>query len=89
MALAPDGIFLSNGPGDPEPCGYAIEAIKAFLEASIPMFGICLGTPATRACRRRKDAEDGTRSSWREPSGARSKDGRGHDYQPESWILLG
>jgi len=43
MALAPDGIFLSNGPGDPEPCGYAIEAIKVFLEASIPMFGICLG----------------------------------------------
>jgi len=43
MALAPDGIFLSNGPGDPEPCGYAIETIKTFLEASIPMFGICLG----------------------------------------------
>ena len=43
MALAPDGIFLSNGPGDPEPCGYAIEAIKSFLDAEIPMFGICLG----------------------------------------------
>jgi carbamoyl-phosphate synthase small subunit len=43
MALAPDGIFLSNGPGDPEPCGYAIDTIKTFLEANIPMFGICLG----------------------------------------------
>ena len=43
LAHSPDGIFLSNGPGDPEPCGYAIEAIKEFLELGIPVFGICLG----------------------------------------------
>ena len=43
LALAPDGIFLSNGPGDPEPCGYAIQAIRRFLETDIPLFGICLG----------------------------------------------
>ena len=43
LALNPDGIFLSNGPGDPEPCDYAITAIRAFLDASIPVFGICLG----------------------------------------------
>jgi carbamoyl-phosphate synthase small subunit len=43
LALNPDGIFLSNGPGDPEPCTYAIEAIKKFLETDIPVFGICLG----------------------------------------------
>lgn len=43
LALNPDGIFLSNGPGDPEPCTYAIEAITAFLETDIPIFGICLG----------------------------------------------
>lgn len=43
LAMAPDGIFLSNGPGDPEPCGYAIDAIKQFLDAGIPQFGICLG----------------------------------------------
>ncbi|HTF97999.1 MAG TPA: glutamine-hydrolyzing carbamoyl-phosphate synthase small subunit [Cellvibrio sp.] len=43
LALSPDGIFLSNGPGDPEPCTYAIEAIKEFLETDIPVFGICLG----------------------------------------------
>lgn len=43
MALNPDGIFLSNGPGDPEPCDYAIEAIRVFLDATIPVFGICLG----------------------------------------------
>ncbi len=43
LALSPDGIFLSNGPGDPEPCEYAIDAIKVFLEKRIPLFGICLG----------------------------------------------
>jgi len=43
LALKPDGIFLSNGPGDPAPCDYAIAAIKQFLETDIPMFGICLG----------------------------------------------
>jgi carbamoyl-phosphate synthase small subunit len=43
LAMNPDGIFLSNGPGDPEPCDYAISAIKDFLETDIPVFGICLG----------------------------------------------
>ncbi|GAA4498084.1 glutamine-hydrolyzing carbamoyl-phosphate synthase small subunit [Pseudaeromonas paramecii] len=43
LAMNPDGIFLSNGPGDPEPCDYAIAAIKAFLDTEIPVFGICLG----------------------------------------------
>ncbi|WP_242107628.1 glutamine-hydrolyzing carbamoyl-phosphate synthase small subunit [Luteimonas aquatica] len=43
LALKPDGIFLSNGPGDPEPCDYAIAAIRVFIEQKIPTFGICLG----------------------------------------------
>jgi len=43
MKLKPDGVFLSNGPGDPEPCDYAIEAIKQLTETGIPIFGICLG----------------------------------------------
>ncbi|MQL49620.1 glutamine-hydrolyzing carbamoyl-phosphate synthase small subunit [Photorhabdus khanii] len=43
LKLNPDGIFLSNGPGDPVPCGYAIETIKILLETNIPIFGICLG----------------------------------------------
>lgn len=43
LSLKPDGVFLSNGPGDPEPCTYAIEAIKTILENKIPVFGICLG----------------------------------------------
>ena len=43
MNLNPDGVFLSNGPGDPEPCDYAIDAIKQLLATDIPIFGICLG----------------------------------------------
>ncbi len=43
LALKPDGIFLSNGPGDPQACGYAIEAVRELVAARIPLFGICLG----------------------------------------------
>ncbi|MGB3391849.1 MAG: glutamine-hydrolyzing carbamoyl-phosphate synthase small subunit [Stenotrophomonas sp.] len=43
LAMNPDGVFLSNGPGDPEPCDYAIAAIRTFVEKKIPTFGICLG----------------------------------------------
>src|SRR6185312_4515958 len=43
IGLGPDGIFLSNGPGDPEPCDYAIAASRKFLETDLPVFGICLG----------------------------------------------
>jgi len=43
LALKPDGIFLSNGPGDPEPCDYAVRAIGEFLDVGLPIFGICLG----------------------------------------------
>jgi carbamoyl-phosphate synthase small subunit len=43
LALKPDGVLLSNGPGDPEPCDYAIKAIQELLQTEIPLFGICLG----------------------------------------------
>jgi carbamoyl-phosphate synthase small subunit len=43
LAMAPDGVFLSNGPGDPEPCDYAIAAIRKIIESGVPVFGICLG----------------------------------------------
>ena len=43
LALKPDGVFLSNGPGDPEPCRYAIDAIAELLDGAVPLFGICLG----------------------------------------------
>jgi carbamoyl-phosphate synthase small subunit len=43
LKLKPDGIFLANGPGDPEPCDYAIAAVRELIETGIPTFGICLG----------------------------------------------
>jgi carbamoyl-phosphate synthase small subunit len=43
LAMRPDGVFLSNGPGDPEPCDYAIDAIRSFVGRRIPTYGICLG----------------------------------------------
>lgn len=43
LAMKPDGVFLSNGPGDPEPCDYAISAIQSLLKSGLPIFGICLG----------------------------------------------
>jgi carbamoyl-phosphate synthase small subunit len=43
LAMKPDGVFLSNGPGDPEPCDYAITSIKALIDVDMPLFGICLG----------------------------------------------
>ena len=43
LAMTPDGVFLSNGPGDPEPCDYAIDAIQQLLQSGLPLFGICLG----------------------------------------------
>src|SRR5690606_33040249 len=43
LAMNPDGVFLANGPGDPEPCDYAVSATRAFLERKLPVFGICLG----------------------------------------------
>jgi carbamoyl-phosphate synthase small subunit len=43
LAMEPDGVFLSNGPGDPEPCEYAVDALREFIAAKLPVFGICLG----------------------------------------------
>ena len=43
LAMQPEGVFLSNGPGDPEPCDYAIDAIEQIVATNVPVFGICLG----------------------------------------------
>ena len=72
--LAPNGVFLSNGPGDPEPCDYAISAIREILDAGLPVFGICLGHQllALAAGARTEKMKFGPGN------------GPGHDYQPES-----
>ena len=84
LALAPDGIFLSNGPGDPEPCDYAIDATRKFLETDIPVFGICLGHQILGLACGAQHLEDEVRPPWRQPSGAGPRFRAGVDHQPES-----
>ena len=80
MALAPDGVFLSNGPGDPEPCTYAIEATREFLANGTPIFGICLGHQILGLAVGREDRQDEVRPPRREPPGARDRDGPRADH---------
>ena len=83
LALAPDGVLLSNGPGDPAPCDYAIAATRELLETDVPIFGICLGHQILALAAGAHDAEDEVRPPRREPPGA----GPGHrarvHHQPE------
>jgi hypothetical protein len=65
MKLHPDGVFLSNGPGDPEPCDYAIAAIRELLEAGVPIVRHLPGTPVTGAGQRRAHRQDEVWPSWR------------------------
>ncbi len=83
LALSPDGVFLSNGPGDPEPCAYAIRAIATIVDAGVPTFGICLGHQLLASRVRRADGEDEIRPSRRESPGAGPRYGRGADHEPE------
>ena len=71
LALKPDGVFLSNGPGDPEPCAYAISAIRELLARRDADVRHLPRPPAARSRLRRQDAQDEVRPSRREPSGAR------------------
>ena len=64
MSSNPNGVFLSNGPGDPEPCDYAIEAIKQLAEINIPLFGICLGHQLLALSLGGKDFKDEIWASW-------------------------
>ena len=70
LALKPDGVFLSNGPGDPEPCDYAIAAIREFVAKKIPTYGICLGHQLLGLAVGAKTHEDEIRPPRRQPSGA-------------------
>jgi carbamoyl-phosphate synthase small subunit len=74
LAMNPDGVFLSNGPGDPEPCTYAIEAARECLKRRIPLFGICLGHQIMGLA---------VWSSRRQPSGARQAERPRAHHEPE------
>ena len=83
LALKPDGVFLSNGPGDPEPCDYAIDAIRKLLDKGIPTVRHLPRPPVAGAGHRREDREDEIRPSRRQPSGAGPRQRPGDDHQPE------
>jgi carbamoyl-phosphate synthase small subunit len=86
LAMKPDGVFLSNGPGDPEPCGYAIEAIKVLLNQKMPIFGICLGTPITCYRQWREYPKNEIWTSWCKPSGERFTNRAGFNHKSKSWL---
>ena len=68
LALKPDGVFLSNGPGDPEPCTYAVDNIRRLM-GKTPIFGICLGHQLDRPRAGRQDLQAEVRTSRRQSSG--------------------
>ena len=68
ISLKPDGIFLSNGPGDPEPCDFAIKSIKRLFDYKIPIFGICLGHQLISLASGAKTIKNEIWSSWCQPS---------------------
>ena len=86
LALAPDGVFLSNGPGDPEPCDYAIEAIAQARRRRRPDLRHLPRTSASRARERREDRKDEVRPSRRQPPGGRDRLRARDDHVPESRV---
>ena len=81
LAMKPDGVFLSNGPGDPEPCDYAIDAIRELLDdTGIPVFGICLGHQLMGLASGATDLQDEVRPSRCEPSGEGPRHRTGGDH---------
>jgi carbamoyl-phosphate synthase small subunit len=76
LDMQPDGVFLSNGPGDPEPCDYAIAAIRDIVDAGMPTYRHLPGSPAAGSGQRRAHGEDEVRPPRRQPPGAGSGDGR-------------
>ena len=83
LAMKPDGVFLSNGPGDPEPCDYAIAAIREIVATRHADVRHLPRPSAARPRGRRPHAQDEVRPSRREPSGARQGHGTGADHEPE------
>ena len=84
MALKPDGVFLSNGPGDPAATGeYAVPVIRKLIDSGTPTFGICLGHQMLGIARRRQDHEDASGPSRRQPSGQGPHHRQGRDHLDE------
>ena len=79
LALKPDGVFLSNGPGDPEPVDYAVKVDSRHDGARAGVWNLP-GAPTLRAGARRQDLQAQVRASWRQPPGAQQRDGQGGDY---------
>ncbi len=86
LAMNPDGIFLSNGPGDPEPCDYAITAIAQVLGDRHPGVRHLPRASIAGAGQRREDHQDEVRPPRRESSGAGDRFGPCADFQPEPWL---
>ena len=72
LALRPDGVFLSNGPGDPEPLAYAVDTVRGLLAAKVPIFGICLGHQLLGLALGGDDLQAQVRPPRRQPAGART-----------------
>ena len=83
LELKPDGIFLSNGPGDPEPCDYAIEATRELIDTGIPTFGICLGHQILALASGAKTFKMKVRPPRRQPPGERPRQRARQHHQPE------
>ena len=84
MKMGVDGVFLSNGPGDPEPCDYAIEAIRALVDSGLPTFGICLGHQLLALASGARTVKMKFGHHGANPPGAGHRQRAGHDHQPES-----
>ncbi len=84
--LCPDEVFLSNGPGDPGPCDYAVAAIKTFIMRRVPIFGICLGHQLLAQAVGARVVQNEPWSPWCESSGAGLAQRAGNDYVAESWL---
>ena len=83
LALNPDGVFLSNGPGDPEPCGYAIKAVQKLMESGKPIFGICLGHQLISLAIGAKTLKMRFSPSRCQPSGTRFGQLQSRHHQPK------
>ncbi len=86
LAGGPDGVFFSNGPGDPAACGYAVEAMRGVLAAGTPVFGICLGSQILGQALGLGTYKLQVRAPRREPAGPGPAHRPGPDHQPQPWL---